>query len=797
MLIWNYVKTGWRNIKRFKLFSIINITGLSIALACAIILFLYAENELSFDDFHSKKDNIFRIVYVKESPNATTKAGYSPYPLTDLLRLQLPAYTYTRLMNYSRLDFKVGEQVYAEENILFVDSLFFQVFDYKWLKGNQEQSLSNPKSVVLTESIAMKYFKDEDPLGKLIEIPGYTKVSVSGVVEDSPENNSQPFNIIAPLGLFSDELTNLNYLQWGVTLSGMENWILLPNAVKPDDVESQISDVIKEHAPEGTQKYLRYDLQALDDVHLSPEYVNNSGTYATSKSNILMVAVIGLLILLIGSINFINLSNAQGMRRMKEVGVRKVLGAARSTVRNQFLAETYLMALVSVIIALILVEIFIPYVNLFMGNLIELSIYQSPNILFFIIALFLLIGFVSGFYPSVFISGFNPLETLEGNSRNSGKWSVILKNMLLLIQFVISVGLLIVVFVINSQMEYIRNKDLGFKKDDIVVFSVPDPNEENIDQVRNLLNTNPNISSYTMGFGAPTSGNNMGSSYSSPETDMDDDLIVNLKFADSSYFETFGLELIAGNWRLGKTSADTVYRFVVNEKLVYSMGVTNARDAVGMKIQISGIRGRIEGVVKDFHIASLKNKKMPVVFINMSKYFYEVMVHVSHNLNETINEVNDGLSGIFPDYFIDYYTVEEKISSFYERDQKTLTLLKLFSGIALVIALMGLFGLVSFYMVQRTREIGIRKILGASSGSIFLLLVRWQMILLMIATLVGGLLGWYFSNKWLQEYNYRIDYPYWVFWVVFLIMVILNFLTILYHVFKTTRANPVDAIKYE
>ncbi|MCF8350959.1 MAG: ABC transporter permease, partial [Bacteroidales bacterium] len=652
-------------------------------------------------------------------------------------------------------------------------------------------------SIVLTESLANKYFPDDDPIGQLIRIPGFEEVKVSGIMKDPPRKNSQPFSMIAPLDLFSNELTNLDYRDWGVTMTGIENWIMLAEGVDPDHVERQLAELVGKHAPEGYSDYVRFELQPLKEIHLAPDFQNNSGTYTTEKNDLVLVGVIGLLILIIGSINFINLSNAQGMRRMKEVGVRKVLGANRSMVSRQFLAETYLMVLAAIVIAIIMAEIFLPLVNDFYGNLLELSIYESGFFVPFVLILFLLIGLMSGFYPSMFLSRFKPVETLKNNYRAAGNFSTYLRNGLLLIQFVITVGLLVSVFVINSQMKYIQAKDLGFRKENIVVFSIPDPEKENIDKVSGILKNNPNVEQFSFSFGAPTSSSNMGSNYSSPEADVDDELNLNLKIVDTAYLHIYGLELLAGEWLLRKSKEDSLYRLVVNEKLVNTLGVKDPVEAIGMRLRVSGIEGRIEGVVKNFHTASLKSEYSPVAFVYLPNYFYEVNVHIAHNYSQTIQRINDELATVFPDYVINYYTVEESISNLYERDRKTLTLLKFFSVIALFIAMMGLFGLVSFYMVQKTREIGIRKVLGASISGLFVLLTRWQFVLLLIATVIGGIVSWYYTSKWLDSFSYRIDYPLWVFPLIFMLLMVVNFITIFFHVQKTARANPVEAIKYE
>ncbi|MFW6370929.1 MAG: FtsX-like permease family protein [Bacteroidota bacterium] len=580
-------------------------------------------------------------------------------------------------------------------------------------------------------------------------------------------------------------------------MSGLESWMLLPEGTDPEQVETQIASLLEEHLDTEYSRRLGFGLQPLREVHLAPDFQNNAGTYTTSKSNLILVTFIGLLILIIGSINFINLSNAQGMRRMKEVGVRKVMGANKASVRIQFLTETYLMVFISIVLAIIIVEIFLPYVNDFFGSLLELSLYKSVYFPLFIVLLFILIGFMSGFYPSVFLSGFKAVDTLKNSVKSTGNFSIYLRNGLLLLQFIITVGLLASVFVINKQMNFVNSKDLGFKKDKIVTFRIPDPTEENIAEVAQLLSANPNVGRFTFGLGAPTSTSNMGSSYSSPEMETDDELSLNLKMVDTGYLHTFGLELLAGEWLQPKDSDDSLYNLVVNEKLIHSLQINDPAEAVGMRLQVSGIPGRIVGVVKNFHLSSLKSRYMAVAFLYHTRYFHHVMIHIPSNYQTTVQQINDELAQIFPDYVINHTTVEAEIKGMYERDRYTLSLLKFFSMIAALIAFLGLFGLVSFHMVRKTKEIGIRKVLGASIPGLIVVLTRWQVGLLFIASIIGSILSWYFVKDWLDTYVYRINFPFWIFPAVFLLLLVINFLTISFHVYKTARANPVDAIKYE
>ena len=788
-----------RNFWRQKLFTIINVVGLSIGLSCAIIIFLFIEFETSFDSYHSNHKNTYRIVRDVYHNTGMDRDGAIPYPIGHTLRTEYSEYDFSRIYNASQQDVIVNDQVYSEENILYVDSVFFTVFDYEWIDGTAKEALKEPNYIILSESIAKKYFQDENPIGKtLIFSPDY-HLQVSGVIKDAPVNSSQPYSMIVSTEFLNDDIVGLKFDRYTITLSGFETYVKFPSSVNVSQFEEQINQLLfDKYSSEDDGDHNTFKLQPIKRIHTEPAYQTIPNTYSTTSKSLWVYSFIGLLIIVIAVINFVNLSTAQGMKRSKEVGVRKVLGAAKTQLSGQFVIETSFLVFLAIVIATVLVEVLLPSVNQFLGNNFSLSIYNSNSFIYFILFLFVIVNFLTSLYPATILTRFNPISALKNTFLAPSKGSKFMRNALVVFQFVISISLAIGAITIYQQVDYLNNKDLGFDKENIVNFDLPDFNPDLWEAIDEILMSEPGVISYGYGAGPPSSSSNLRTTFTIPDIDPDNSLYVNFKPADSGYYQTFGLKLLAGEWLGFSHHSDTIYELVINEKLFKTYDISSPEEALGRKIKVSNFMGKVIGVVKDFHLYSLKREIEPLIFCFMPQYYFQVYLKVNPNrMKETIENVTAKMQEIYPKYSISYEIYEDDLKDSYSDEQRMSQIIILLSLIAIFIASMGLFGLVSFMILQRVKELGVRKVLGATFLENMMLLSKNYLKLVILSSLIAIPIGWYFMNRWLEEFNYRTNLDWWVFILASFFAIILALLTILYHVIKSSNANPVESLKAE
>jgi len=797
----NYLTTALRTIWKNKLSSIINILGLSLGIACSILIFLFIEHELSFDDFHVKKDRIYRICEEYIHATGVDRYGSTPYPLAPRLRLDFPDLQFSRIVHLSEIDLQIEEdKVINEYNLLWVDTVFFDLFDYQWISGSPETSLKEPNSIVLTENLVEKYFNEKDPIGKIIRIDNTLDCIVTGIIENPPSNTHLPFNLIIPVDALSQQLFGANYDSFTTTLTGFATYALLPKGYTPETFETQVKETLVDIYDEETAGNMNYRLEPLNEIHLDSQYSNVDSSYVTERRHIYIYTLVGLFILIIASINFINLATAQALKRSREVGIRKVIGAFRKQLISQFLTETFLTVLLAMIFALILAELFVTKLNDFLGYGIKLSVYNSSGIFFFLTVILIIITLVSGVYPSFIISRFKPVQAIQHNLTSSTKTRhrlLIPRSILVILQFIISLILIISTFIIASQMSYFKNTSLGYDKDDILIVQIPDNNITNIKAIRTKIENNPHLLNYTIALDAPTAYYNMDT-YFSPDDASQKEFLVSIKPVDTSYLRTFGLELLAGEWVPFKTEEDTIYDYVVNEKVLSMLGIHDPYEALGRRLQVGRYEGTIHGVVRDFHNQSLSLPIEPVIFVYSPRYFYNVLIKsYPGKIEDNIQYLEKTWSEIFPGFTFNYEILENRLLDQYDSETRTYTVIRIFAFLAIIIACLGLFGLVSYLVVNRTKEIGIRKVLGARIVEIIELIARDFFLLIIIANLIAAPLAWIFMNRWLEQFSYRVSIHWWIFLITALISLMIAFITILYQALVAAYTNPVEAIKYE
>jgi len=793
----NYIITAIRNLYRNNVFTFINIIGLAIGLTSAIVIFLLLEFELSFDKHHEKSKNIYRVLDIYTHSGGTDISGTTCYPLAKAIRLEFPDIPATYISHEPQLDVKVNDNIYNQNNIVIADSLFFDFFDFHWISGNAESSFQSPDDVILTRSIAEKYFPDQDPIGKIIRFDAKYDMVIKGIIEDSPPNSSIPLEMIISTGIYEKGFRG-NINTWYTAMSGMCTFIQLPESVSPDDFSKQLKQqIINKNYHKNIIDLLDYGLQDFEKLHFEADYSNISNTYTTNPVFIWIFILIGFFILVIAGINYVNLSTAQSLKRTKEIGIRKVSGAHRGQIFKQFIFETFIITFIALVISLIIAEVFLPYLNEFIGFNANLSIYNSKAVIIFLVCILIFTTLLSGAYPAVYLSGFRPILAIQNNINGLRTGLLNVRSLLVIVQFFISIVLIVCTIVMINQMYYFKNKDLGFDKSDIVVFKIPDSGSENLDAIRQKVLSIPGIIKYSFSIGSPTSDDSRKSDLSSRELENSDRFMVNMKLADTNYIDMFNLKLLAGKPHSIPLS-DSSYSIVVNEKLIHYLGISNPEKALGHRIGAGNFIGYVCGVVKDFHVTSLQNPIQPVAIFYEPQGFSRILLKVHPDQKaEIINKIEKEWNILFPNFTCDYFTLEESLGQFYDEESKTKTMIQFFMYLAIIIACLGLFGMVSFMVVRKTKEIGIRKVLGANVSEIVFLISKDFFILIIIANLLAIPVAWYIMNRWLEQFTFRVSINWWVFVIAALGSLLIIFITLCYHAIKAGRSNPVDAIRHE
>lgn len=796
-MIKNILKLSFRYLFRRKLNSLLNIVGLSIGLTCCILIFLYLSWELSFDKYQSKKDRIHRVVVQSQFPSGISYDASTPYPLAEALKTDYPELDQVCGI-YLEADgiITIEERKFPEQSILYTEPQLFEIFDYEWISGNPIEALNNPGSVVLTESLAKKYFAEEDPFGKSIKLDNFHDLTITGILKDPPKNSHLQFCMVIPMETLSEKTIGLEYNRWTITLTGMYCYVLLPEKYPPSQLEDQFPDFTKKHLPEKDAETDEFHLQALGDFHYNTDFGPYNYSYVTSKKNLVIFSVIGLLILIIACINFINMTTAQAIKRSKEVGIKKTLGSSRGKLFRQFMSETYVVSFISLIFSLILAEIFLPYLNDFLGYDINMKLYGSLAIIIFLFLIFLVIGFLSGFYPSMIISSFNPTSALSKKIELSQGKKISLRSALVIFQFIISQILIISTIIISLQVKYFQDKDLGFSSKDIIRIEFPDIEDAKLRTLQSKLEQFPTIEEFSFAIGAPTADSNLGTHFNEPGSE--DEYRVSFKPVDQNYLQTFKLDLLAGEWLPEYNAEDTVYHYVVNEALIKNINCQEPIEAIGKEIIVSNMRGDITGVVKNFNMSSLRNKIGNVVLTHFPRFYAGACLKIDpNNKDAAINTLKTTWEEVFPESFFEYEYIDDYLDELYEDENRIFSIIRVFSIIAILISCLGLFGLVSYITAQRTKEVGIRKAIGASFGNIVLLLSTDFSKLVLLANIISWPVAWYIVDKWLQNFAFPIDMPWLVFPFTAIVSLIIALLTVSYQAIRTANSNPVKALRYE
>ena len=819
-MIKNYFKIAFRNLLKYKGYSFINILGLAIGIACCLLILLFVQDELNYDKYNEKADRIYRVAVYGHLGTSEFNSAVSATPLAETLLRDYPEVeTAVRLRSFGYPVVRYKDKVFSEERFYWADSTFFNVFTVEFIKGNPGKALVEPRNVVITESMMKKYFGDEEPIGKIINLNNKQDYKVTGVIKDFPENSHFHFDFLA-------SLTNTNSAkrtEW--LINDWYTYIVLRTGSDPEDSEKMLDEVVNKYAsPEITaaigvpykdllSKGNRYKfyLQPLTDIHLRSD-LEHEIEPNSSIAYVYIFSVIAVATLFIACINFINLSTARSSNRSKEIGIRKTLGSNRQQLIRQFLVETVLMSFMAVFFSVFLIELLLPSFNTLIGKHIEIKYLQKFYTIPALIVLALVVGIIAGIYPAFYLSSFNPIKIFRKDTvRSSKSW---LRNSLVITQFVISIILFIGTIVVYSQLQYIQNKKLGYTKEQVVVIQKTDDiaaNKESfMDELQNIPGVVSASNSHTI-FGKEFGR----TAYKLSGSGENDNGFYWTMYADYNFAETYQIKMAEGRFYSKEFGSDSL-GVVINEAAAKNLGIIG--NAVGKEIypiDNPGFKRQIIGVMKDFHFESLHQSIKPFIInlypesssgyipSNLSRYVAPGFGrYVSVRLTpgdyekkiEAIKEVWYKFAG---NQAFEYFFFDQEFAKIYRAEERTKIIASVFSGLAIFIACLGLLGLAAFTVEQRTKEVGIRKILGAKITSIIFLLLKEFIKWILVANLIAFPLAYFIMKRWLEDFAYRINIPFWSFIIGGFSALVLALITVSFLAIKAATANPVESLKYE
>jgi putative ABC transport system permease protein len=799
----NYFKTAIRNLLRNKSYAIINVVGLAVGIAACLLIFLVVQFQLSFDKFHSNKDKIYRVVSEFHNAEGVFHSSGVPFPVGSALRLDYPQVKVASIFNNNNEQITVKEdgkavKKFIEPGIYYAEPEFFQMFDFELLAGDFKTALTAPFTALLTQEVAERYFGDwKSAIGKTITHRNRHDIRVTGILKNVPANSDFPFGVVASYATLEKMSVANNMTDWVSTFSQAYCFVILPPELPAANFNKSLKTFVKKHKP---AEYAKDELiiQALSEMHFDDRFGNYSGR-TFSHDLITALTLIGLFLLVIACVNFINLATAQAVNRSKEVGVRKVLGSNRLQLAAQFMSETALITLVAVGIAVAIAAAILPLLNQLLQLKLTLSFTGNPSIILFLLATTLAVILLSGFYPALILSGFNPITALKSRITPRMAGGISLRRALVVLQFAIAQVLIIGMIVVVSQMDYFRNKDLGFDKEALVTVSIPSDSlsQLKMETLRNKLTQHPGIKKLTFSYANPADDGNWSSDFKFDHSEKSTEFSANLKWADVNYFETYNLQFVAGEpYRV----ADTPRGFVVNETLVKKLGIKDAKDALGKEMNFwdGGAVGPIVGVVKDFHVNSLRDPLSAVAMATWKRMYQQIGIKIQGgNIKETTGHIERLWNETYPDYVYRQQFLDERIDNFYRQENQLSQLYKIFAAIAILISCLGLYGLVSFMAAQRTKEVGIRKVLGATVGKIVYLFSKEFTVLIGLAFVIAGPVAYYIVNNWLENFTFRIKPGAGIFITAIVMSIIIAWLTVGYRAVKAALANPVKSLRTE
>lgn len=794
-MIKNYFKIALRNLWKHKVFSFINVTGLSIGITACFFIFMYVGFELSYDNMHSKADRIYRLVTDIKTPTETINTGVTAWPFAPNIKADFPEVeSFVRISGGSFL-VRRGNVKFQEERSAFADSSFFKVFDFKLIKGDPKTALSEIATIVFSESAAKKYFGNTDPVGQTVLLTGDAiPAKVTGVMKDIPENSQIKADMLISMVSLTQKFNKGLDNQWGNF--GASSYLLLKPGTNPKRLEAQLPAFLERRngAEEKKQQmFYKLLLEPLKSVYLRS---TRSGQESGSITNVYVFAIVAIFILLIACVNFVNLTTARSVERAKEVGIRKVVGAERSQLARQFIDESVILCLIAFLLTIVLSVLFLPLFNQLAGKTISAGIFSNW---YYITLLFITsvgIGLIAGLYPALVLSAFKPVSVLKGRFSSGNKGNALRKT-LVIAQFTISIALIIGTIVVYTQMSFMQNRDLGFAKDQMLILDTNGDPAGNA--LKEAIATIPGVKSTANSSSVPGGGN--PGAYSEIENKKGDLQIANLDlyFVDWDYVNQFKIKMVAGRAFSREFGTDTAQAMLLNEAAVKLFGYSSPQQAIGRRFKQWGREGKIVGVMKDFHFRSLQEVIKPLSMRIELKNLGLISVKMSsQNTPATLAAIENKWKTFIPKRPFNYYFLDEFFDRQYRAEQRFGKLFLNFAVLAIFISCLGLLGLASYSTLQRTREIGIRKVLGATVPGIVNLLSKDFLVLVAISFLVASpIAGLFMHYYWLKGFAYRIDISWWIFAIAGILALVIALGTISFQAIRAATSNPVKSLRSE
>jgi len=794
----NYLLISFRNLRKQFSYSLINIAGLGLGLATALLLILWVSHELSYDSFHSKADRIYRSSMEYSFGGQVSKTSVSPTALLPALKSFAEVEEGVRVYNpsgWSPFIVKKDENIFQESKFFFADSTFFQVFDFELISGNKQKALTEPYAVILTENTAKKYFGNEDPVGKTLTVNNSREYSVTGVLKNIPSNSILHFDF---LGSFNSLAVSREKPFWWS--ANYQTFFVLHKNASLTELDRKLNDLVKkELAAEITNEgdYVRYNSMKLTDIYLRSDYSTEEASLGDIKY-VYIFSVIAVLVLVIASINYVNLATARAADRAKEVGLRKVVGAMRQQLFAQFMGESIVITVLSFLVAFLLAQLMLPVFNQLTGKEFTFSSLLSPTFLSISLGMLVLIALLSGAYPAMVITGFKPATVLKGNFRFSGR-GIWLRKALVITQFSISVILIVGTLIIQKQLTFIQSTKLGYNKDNNIVLPYDRNKPEVFASFKTELMRSGVVQEVGRGNESPVQIRG-GYTINTAESSERGIIITGLP-VDEGYIPSLGIELLQGrNFTeadVKRVSTDTVYTFILNESALAALFL-DQETAIGTPVELGQRKGEIIGVVKDFNFSSLHNAIGPLVIFPEEFQLNHVFIKLNTgDTKQALEKIESISKTIYPHRPFEFQFVDQQYSALYQAEDRMGSIFTVFATLAIIIACMGLFGLVSFSAAQRTKEISIRKVLGATAQNIVMLITRDYTPLILLAIVIGLPVSWLMMTKWLNSFAYKTEIGLSPLLWASLGCVVIAFGTASYQAIKAAITNPANNLRNE
>ena len=793
----NQLKIAWRNLFKRKVFSLINILGLAIGFGCALIIFLFVNHHLGFDTFHTNGERIYRFV-TEENQDGIEYSASVPPGFANAFKKD---YTYAEKMakmvywgdEVLQLDSR-NLKMNVDDEVRFVEADFFKIFHFPMLNGSNEVPLNEPNTAVITEDIAQRLFGELDPVGQTFRFGNKETITVTGVLRKFPKNTEFTSKIFISFPTLTSFSSFSGSESWGGITTNLTCYGLLRPNQDISTIESDISGYPEKFRPTSTNKHT-YRLQALSDIHLNTKYGGG-----ISRTTLLIFALIGLFILGMACINFINISTGQSVYRSKEVGLRKVVGGVKGQLFWQFMVETFLTSLLALAVGIGLSVLALPRFNAMFDLTLSLSGLLQPKFIGFVFLLLAVVTFLAGSYPGILMARVTPILALKNqlSARDIGGSRT--RRILVIAQFAIAIMLIVGTLVVNKQLNYAISSDLGYNKEAVMMLSIPtdDVSPIQLDGLKERLTKFQGVSSVTRCLASPGAAYlQWGTSVRYNNNPNNEEFSVQVKAADDDYLNTFQIPLLAGRNYFEK---DSVFEVLVNATFAKKVGVDDVNDLLGKRIAINSgrVQGTVVGVLSDFHDRSFQENINPIFVAPITEYYSEFAIKLhTAQMTETIERIENEWSNLFPEFVFDYDFLDQRVAEQYQAEQRFLTLTKVFSILAILIGCLGVYGLITYFITQKTKEIGIRKVLGSNLPQILSLLAKDFVVMILLAGAIATPLAYMVMGRWLENYTFKTEMSWWIFVLAIGGMVSITMATIAYKAFRAARVSPVTSLRTE